>query len=242
MKPNFIYGVNTVLNLIAAKHPIKKIYITRERFEKHKTKLKRYQFEILSFQQISNLLNKNNHHQGILAEINPFQPLNLKDALLKLNQKEQAIVLCLDNITDVGNFGAIIRTAAFFNVAAIIYSKHGMAPVNNAVYNAASGSMQLVDLVEVSNLTSTLLALKQNKFWVCGTVISDKTPDIKQIPFQQYPKLCLVIGNESKGIKPNVQKHCDFNCQIFPKNENLFLLDSLNVNAALSILLYEATK
>ena len=104
-------------------------------------------------------------HQGYVAEVEHFERKNLKEFI----QSKQSITFaCLDEVSDPRNIGSLIRSAASFNIDGIIIKERHFPNESKLMYKAASGSMEYINIFEVSNINSTLKNLKSKNFWIYG--------------------------------------------------------------------------
>ena len=145
----------------------------------------------------------------------------------------------LDQVTDPQNIGSIMRSCSLLNCNSIIVSKNHSPDITASMTKAASGAIEIVNYVKVSNLSRTIQQLKKNNFWVVGFANNTKVSisDIK------LPKKCLLIfGAEDKGLRKLTEKECDETVKI-PFNKNYkYGIESLNVSNACTIALYEFFK
>ena len=178
--------------------------------------------------EIDNLTRDN--HQGIIIDMEDYQytPLN------KILDRGDDKILILDHILDPHNFGAIIRTAVAAGFNAIIIPNDRQVLVNSTVVKTSVGAVFDIDIVLVTNLNNTIKILKDNGFWIYGTVMSGE--DYREVDYNG--KVCLIIGNEEKGMSKLVKDSCDFliTIPISPK------IDSLNASVAAGILIYEVVR
>ena len=178
--------------------------------------------------EIDNLTKDN--HQGIIIDMEDYQytPLN------KILDREDDKILILDHILDPHNFGAIIRTAVAAGIKTIIIPNDRQVLVNSTVVKTSVGAVFDIDIVLVTNLNNTIKILKDNGFWIYGTVMSGE--DYREVDYNG--KVCLIIGNEEKGMSKLVKESCDFliTIPISPK------IDSLNASVAAGILIYEVVR
>ena len=178
--------------------------------------------------EIDNLTRDN--HQGIIIDMEDYQytPLN------KILNREDDKILILDHILDPHNFGAIIRTAVAAGIKTIIIPNDRQVLVNSTVVKTSVGAVFDIDIVLVTNLNNTIKTLKDNGFWIYGTVMSGE--DYREVDYNG--KVCLIIGNEEKGMSKLVKESCDFliTIPISPK------IDSLNASVAAGILIYEVVR
>jgi 23S rRNA (guanosine2251-2'-O)-methyltransferase len=168
-------------------------------------------------------------HQGLALSVAPLPRLDLRRACAP--EPRRNLVLMLDQIGDPHNVGAILRTAAAFEVRAVIMAERRGAPLGGAVAKAASGALDLVPVVEVVNLARALDELAGLGYWrvaLDGHAEQpiDATPDAEN--------LVLVLGAEGEGVRRLVREHCDFSARlpIAPA------MESLNVSVACGIALY----
>lgn len=153
----------------------------------------------------------------------------------KLEEKEIGNkVLILDDIQDPGNLGTIIRSSVAFDVDTIVLSKNSVDLYNNKVIRATQGMIFKINIV-VKDIDSFIDYLKDNEYKILGTRV-DNGKDIKEL--EKFSKICIIMGNEGKGVKPEILDKCDEYIYI-KMNENC---ESLNVGVATSIILYELDK
>lgn len=168
---------------------------------------------------------------GIEAFVESFSN-NFKEILEKLALKKKSIVVALDGIQDTGNLGSIIRTSDAFSVDLIILPNKNSAQITDKVIKISSGSSANVPMLEVANLASALEDLKRAGFWIYG---SEGTAE-KSYKGTFDMKSCIVMGNESEGMRNRTKEICDFLVKI-PIREGM---DSLNVSSACGVMLSEA--
>ncbi len=179
----------------------------------------------------------NKNHQGIVIEIkkqNTQNSINLED-ILSDRKDTKPIYLILDSIQDPHNLGACIRTSVAAGVSAIIIPKDRAVQVNETVKKVACGAAESIPIVTVVNLVRALKKMKEAGIWIIGTA-SDANESIYN--FDLKIPIAIVIGGESVGIRPQVQKECDFIGSL-PINEKI---ESLNASVAAGIVLYEAVR
>jgi 23S rRNA (guanosine2251-2'-O)-methyltransferase len=159
---------------------------------------------------------------------------DIKIEQLGLHKSTKPIVI-LDQISDPHNVGAIMRTAAAFNAAAIIIAKNNAPDESANIAKIACGTMEITPIIKVVNITKTMEQIKEYGYWCIGldghakqSISSSNLPD----------KLALVLGSEGKGIRKLVKQTCDLLVTI-PMNPNV---ESLNVSNAAAISLYEISR
>ena len=174
-------------------------------------------------------------HQGVAAMMAPFPYSSMEDVLAKADAKgEEPLVVILDHLTDPHNLGAIIRSANLCGVHGVIIPKRRSASLTAVSVKASSGAVAHTPIVKVGNLTQCIDELKAKGFWIMAA-------DMDGAPYYKNDfkgKLAIIIGNEGKGISPNVKKQCDYSVSIPLFGD----IDSFNASAAAAIILSEAAR
>lgn len=181
------------------------------------------------------LKNFNFEHQGIVAyckkELNITKDLNIFLKNIKIKNKN--IILLLDRISDVGNFGAIIRTADAFNVSGIIIKNKEQCPINDVVIKNSTGAIYNSNILIVESLSKTIDKLKnQNFLIICSTLESDSI-DVNEIDLEVYDNVVIIVGNEKNGASRTLINKSDFKVKISMYG----IVQSLNVSVATGIIL-----
>lgn len=169
------------------------------------------------------------NHQGFVALIGQIQFAELESIL---DPEKQQLFMLLDGITDVRNFGAIIRSAVGLGASAIIIGQTGSAPLNDVAIQASAGGAFHIPIVRVSHIKDALFMLKAHEIEIMGCTEKAKLY-IGETKLKR--SLGIVMGNENKGISKGVLNLCDELVKI-PINE---VLDSYNVSVAASLIMYE---
>ncbi|MFE1599980.1 TrmH family RNA methyltransferase [Methylobacterium sp. ID0610] len=175
--------------------------------------------------EISALVGPDAVHQGLYLEAEPLRAPAF-DAL-----PDDAVLLALDQITDPHNVGAIVRTAAAFNVTAIVTTARHSPAATGVLAKSASGGLEHVPFVTVRNLAEALIDLGERGFTRIG--LDSEAP----IPLDQVTPahpLVIVLGAEGKGLRQRTRECCDVMARLdFPG-----AIKSLNVSNAAAITLY----
>ena len=167
-------------------------------------------------------------HQGYVAEIEHFEKLSLKEFIKK---KVNLNIVCLDGVTDPRNIGSLIRSAASFGIDGLIIKERHFPKESKLMYKSASGTMEYINIFEVSNINSTLKYLRENNFWVYGFDASSKK-NFTEVKWQGNN--ILLFGSEGDGIKQHTKKYTDFSVRIdIDKN-----VESLNISNSASIVFH----
>ena len=169
------------------------------------------------------------NHQGFVALIGQIQFAELESII---DTEKQQLFLLLDGITDVRNFGAIIRSALGLGASGIIIGQTGSAPLNELAIQASAGGAFHIPIVRVSHLKDAMYLLKSYEIALVGC--TEKAASlVSDINLKR--SLGVVMGNEHKGISKGILNLCGEQIKI-PISE---LLDSYNVSVAASLVLYE---
>ena len=239
--PEIIYGKNPVEALLETnKRRINKIFIAKgikfdEKTKKIVKKARDYKINVQEIPRSKMDKLTQGVHQGIAASVSPVEYMDFNDLLSGLKDKNNSLVLVLDKVEDPHNLGSIIRSSAAAGVDGIIITKRHSSPVTSAVEKASAGTVELVPIVQVSNVSSAIEKLKKNNFWIIGAEAEGEKAYVEH----DYNMNCaLVLGGEDQGISPLVKKGCDILVNI-PMESNV---NSLNVANAASILIYEIVR
>jgi 23S rRNA (guanosine2251-2'-O)-methyltransferase len=170
-------------------------------------------------------------HQGVVAEVDPF-PYADPNALLR---KEGALLVALDQVQDPRNLGAVCRSAEFAGAAGVVIPERRSADVTAVVCKASAGAVEHLDVAHVRNLADWLADAKAAGFWIWGA-----DAEAKQAPWDVDlgGPTVLVLGGEGVGLRPRVAAACD-GLMALPRGGQV---ESLNVSAAASALLFEAAR
>ncbi len=219
-----IYGKQ--VSLYALKHKeayVKTVYVAKknilpqELFHKYHDKIKFLE------ERWAQSMAKGGNHQGILVEMNVYKQTDFETI------KKSNFIIILDGLTDVGNIGAIVRSAYALGADAIIAS--GVKHLNfSAIVRTSSGAMLDMPFMVTQNVLDNINELSQIGFTFYGADMSGE--NINDIEVEQ--KRVLVMGSEGKGISKKVSKKIDKKVSIEMKHA----FDSLNVSAAASILIH----
>ena len=224
-----VYGRNVAKDLLKKGKKIEKIYL-QDNFsdkevisliENQKIKVKR-----LQKREIDNLCS--GVHQGILLFVPDYEYTDF-NSFLKNNEEK---VVLLDHIEDPHNLGAIIRTCEAAGIKSIIIPKDRQVQVNATVMKVSVGTLDNVNVIQVTNLSNTIDKLKDNGYWIVGTALENSV-DYRDIDYNG--KIALIVGNEGSGISNLVTKKCDFIAKIPMYGTT----NSLNASVAAGIMIYE---
>jgi 23S rRNA (guanosine2251-2'-O)-methyltransferase len=170
-------------------------------------------------------------HQGIVAEVDPF-PYGDAGGLLR---REGALLIALDQVQDPRNLGAVCRSAELAGAAGVVIPERRAATVTPAACKASAGAVEHIEIAHVRNLADWLAEAKEAGFWIWG---ADAEADRPPWSVDLTGSTVLVLGGEGKGLRPRVAKACD-GLLALPRHGRI---DSLNVSAAATALLFESLR
>jgi len=238
MAGEIIYGVNAVREALRQPETINRILVAKESrapackalidaAKGHKV--------VIDFvpQAKLNTLTGSREHQGIMAQISPFAYTPLGDLIAGCGTA--ATLLVLDRVQHPKNLGMIIRSAVGAGVAGIVLGSRGGALLDDSVVRASTGTVLRVPIAACSNLNGALRQLRDADFWIYG-LDAGGAHNVFQMDWP--PRVALVAGNETEGIRAGVRKSCDEIVSIPLAND----LDSLNVAVATSIALFQVRR
>jgi len=184
--------------------------------------------EIVRPEAIAARLSADAVHQGLLVEADPLPALDIADI------EADGIVLVLDQLTDPHNVGAILRSAAAFAVRAIVTTARHSPEATGVLAKSASGALDLIPMVSVTNLSRALADLKDRGFLTVG-LDSEGETDLAEATLRA--PLALVLGAEGKGLRQLTRETCDIRARLDMPG----VLKSLNVSNAAAVALYAAS-
>ena len=235
-----IYGIRTVIEAIrSGEKTIDKIFIqiglTGRLINELEALIRKNKLKssYVPTQKLNRLSKKN--HQGVIARISPIKFYEINQIIEKIEDKKDALILILDQINDVRNFGAIIRTAEVSGVDAIIIQNQSSAPINADTVKTSAGGVFNVPICKVSHIKDAIYHLKSSKIMIIAA--SEKAEkNIYDLSLKK--SLAIIMGSEQRGISPSVLKLSDemVKLPMFGK------IESLNVSVASGIFLYEVIR
>jgi len=219
-----IYGKQPVYYLLEKyPHRIETLYLAKDLEKKEYSRLMRMGVTIKRIPpEAAQKMAKNGNHQGFLADIDGIEVKSL-DAL-----RTKPFIVILSGITDVGNIGAIVRSAYALGVDGVVVC--GIKHLNlEAIVRSSSGAIFDMPIAIVNNIHDVLNDLKTSGYYIYGAVMDGEDINGANITY----KRALVLGNESEGLPNRVVEKLDYPVSI--KMAHGF--DSLNVSAAGAILM-----
>ncbi|MGD1808545.1 23S rRNA (guanosine(2251)-2'-O)-methyltransferase RlmB [Dapis sp. BLCC M126] len=173
------------------------------------------------------------NHQGIAAQISPYEYKELHELISQAKSKtDQPVLLVADGINDPHNLGAIIRTGEALGIQGLVIPQRRAVGITSTVTKVAAGALENFPVARVVNLSNALEELKKEGFWIYGTVANDGEL-IHTVKFTGA--IVLVVGSEAEGLSLLIQKNCDVLVSI-PMSGST---PSLNVSVATGMAIYE---
>lgn len=239
-KSTQIYGIRAVIEAINSGETIDKVFIQkglRNELFNELDLLLREQSISQSFVPVEKLnrLTPGNH-QGVVAQIAPISFHDLETLVMQVFETGKTpLLLLLDQLSDVRNFGAIIRTAECTGVDGIVIQKKGGAPVNGDTIKTSAGAVFNVPICKIDHIKDAIFYLQASGIKVIAA--TEKTHlNVYDISFKE--PCAIVMGSEGKGISPSILKLVDHKVKLPMYGK----IDSLNVSVACGAFLYEAIR
>ena len=174
-------------------------------------------------------------HQGLIAEVEHLNEINLKDYINKTDNKKNITLVALEEVTDPRNIGSIIRNAAAFNIDGLIVKERIFPNESKLLYKSASGSVEHINIFEVSNISTTLKYLKSKNFWICG-FDNKGTKDFTEHDWTGNN--VLLFGSEGYGLKHQTIVNSDFLLKININKK----VESLNISNSAAVVFHYINK
>jgi 23S rRNA (guanosine2251-2'-O)-methyltransferase len=236
----FIYGKQPVFELLRSQHAVTRLIVAKNMEPQtihavkkiadsknipiqyvHKKELQQYCGAVL--------------HQGIVAEMNSYAYISESMLFKKISGQEKPLILILDQIQDVHNVGAIIRSAEVAGVTAVILPEKGCAGINETVAKTSAGAIFHCPIHQSTQLPEILVKIAHRNLHIVAMVPGQK----KTIYTENLNKpLAVIMGSEGRGVRKNLLTYCSEKLSI----RQYGLLDSLNVSVATALVLFEAQR
>lgn len=230
----YIYGKNVAREKLHNNSKINKIYLSEKFNDREILDLIRKNNIKVSFVKNYELDKKvEGLHQGIVMEIDDVKTYSY-DEIIPNIKKENPVIVMLDHLEDPHNFGAIIRTSEALGVDAIIIPTDRSVKVNSTVVKTSVGAIEYIPIIRVVNLNDTIRKLKEDGYWIIATDMDGE--DYSKIDYDM--PVCIVIGNEGKGISRMVSENSDIIASIPMKGK----INSLNASVSCAIVLSHIMK
>ncbi|MCM2302329.1 MAG: 23S rRNA (guanosine(2251)-2'-O)-methyltransferase RlmB [Flavobacteriaceae bacterium] len=238
---NTIFGLRAIIEALQSGAQIEKLYIQKglsgtlasdlmKLIKKEQIPMSHVPIEKLDY------LTKKGNHQGVVAVTSLIKYADLEELIAQLETTDKKpLFLLLDQITDVRNFGAIIRTAECTGVDAIITQKQGSAPLNADAIKTSAGAAFKVPICRVDHIKDAIFQLQAADITIVAA--TEKTTEtIYDVNFNKA--IAIVMGSEDRGVNPSVLKLVNHKVKL----PLLGTIESLNVSVACGAFLYEVVR
>ena len=236
----YIYGTRAVIEAINKGKTVERVFIKtglqNELIHELISLVKEHDIaaQFVPIEKINRITRKN--HQGVLAFVSPIEYTNIEVLLPTVFETgKDPLLLVLDQITDVRNFGAIARSAECAGVDAIIIPEKGMARIGADAIKTSAGALHHIPVCKVKNLTKTIHFLKESGIAIIAA--TEKADKVYTSGDFNRP-VAIVMGSEEDGISDAVLKIADEKLKI-PLFGNI---ESLNVSVSAALMIYEAIR
>jgi 23S rRNA (guanosine2251-2'-O)-methyltransferase len=237
---NMIFGLRPVIEALKAGKEIDRLFVQNglknELFGEMMGMLKKHNvlYQYVPLEKLNRLTSKN--HQGVVGYISSIEYHKIENVLPEVFEKGRTpLILILDRITDVRNFGAIARTAECSGVDAIVIPTKGAAQINADAIKTSTGALHKIPVCREANLKEVIDYLRESGLQVIAC--TEKTSDnYYQVDFTL--PVAIIMGSEEDGISPEYLKLADSHAKIPLMGE----ISSLNVSVATGVMLYEVVR
>jgi 23S rRNA (guanosine2251-2'-O)-methyltransferase len=233
----FIYGLRPLIEAIESGREIERVFIRKnlqgELYQELADLVRKrgIPFQLVPVEKLNRITRKN--HQGVIAHVSHISYYSIDQVIPEIYEKGvDPLVILLDGVTDVANFGAIARTAECAGVHALIVPWHGSAPVNADSLKTSAGALNTIPVCRVQNMHYTVKFLKNS-----GLRIVSATGSAQKLfsDARLTGPIALIVGSEDKGINSGLLKISDDLVGIPLAGK----IQSLNVSVATGIIIYE---
>ncbi len=235
-----VYGIRPLMEALTSDKEIEKVFLQKgvggKTFHELLPMLREREipYQTVPIEKLNRITRKN--HQGVIAYISPITFYRIEQLLPGIYEAGRSpFILILDKITDVRNFGAILRTAESAGVDAVLVPSKGGAQLNSGTIKSSAGAIYKIPICREHNLKEAILFLKNS-----GLRIAAVTEKAEKVHFDEEltGPLALIMGSEGEGISGEYLKLADVKVRI----PMLGTIASLNVSVATAVLLYEVVR
>lgn len=239
-KKDFLFGIRPVIEAIKSGKEIDKIFVQNGLKGSLISELKAFlsehsiSYQYVPIEKLNRFTTKN--HQGVVAFVSPVSFYSIENLLPSIyEQAKVPFIVVLDKVTDVRNFGAIVRTAECSGAHAIIIPSKGSAQINADAVKTSAGAIYKIPICKEHNLKLTLEYLKESGLQIVSCTEKAET---NYFDVDLTSPTVILLGSEESGISPEYLKRCDKQIKIPLMGK----IESLNVSVASGIIFYEVVK
>lgn len=236
----FIYGRHPVVEALKANASIDKVLLQQgttgdlEKELRHLTRDRNIPLQMVPKDRLNRIVRGN--HQGVIAFTTPVTLQRIEDVLpLLFEQSKTPLLVLLDGVTDIRNFGAIARSAELCGAHAIVMGRNKTPMMNAEAVKTSAGALHRIPVCRQSSLPAAMEYLQQSGVRVLASDLEAEQPlhnvDLKG-------PVAFILGAEGRGISPTIAKMADERFIIPQQGET----DSFNVSVAAGIMLYECMR
>ena len=240
MENTVIFGIRTVIEAIKSGKSIDKVFIQKglrgELFHELGALLRKesISFSYVPIEKLNRLSKKN--HQGVIAQIAPVDFWDLEELVTtSFESGKTPLFLLLDQLSDVRNFGAIVRTAECTGVDGIIIQKKGGAPVNADAVKTSAGAIFKIPICKVDHIKDAIFYMQSSGI---KTIAATEKAEETIYKTSLNDPCAIIMGSEGRGINPSVLKLVDVKAKLPILGD----IQSLNVSVACGVFLYEVVR
>ncbi len=237
---DMVYGIRPVLEAIDTGNEIEKVFVQRgtgsDAFKEllHKLRAHSIPYQVVPAEKLNRLTRKN--HQGVVAYISPITFSNIEHIVPGLyEQGKMPFLLILDRISDVRNFGALLRTAESAGVDAVVIPSKGSAQLNSGTIKSSAGAIYKIPICRAHNIKEVIDFLKSSGIKVAAATEKTVHPYFKT---DLTGPIAIIMGSEGEGVSGEYLKRADIKLKIPMMGE----IESLNVSVAGAVLMYEVVR
>ncbi len=239
-KQTQVFGIRAIIEAINAEETIDKVFLQKglkgELFTELESLIRKKGINnsYVPIEKLNRLTNKN--HQGVVAQISPIAFYDIEDLVSSVIESNKTpLFLLLDQLSDVRNFGAIIRTAECTGVNGIIVQKKGGAPVNGDAIKTSAGAVFKMPICKVDHIKDAVFYMQASGIKVIAA--TEKTNNtLYDVSFKE--PCAIIMGSEDRGINPSTLKVVDEKAKLPLLGD----IESLNVSVACGAFLYETVR
>ncbi len=239
-KQEMVYGIRPVIEAIDSDKEVEKVFVQKGLQSSTLKELmallkeKDVPFQFVPIEKLNRISRKN--HQGIIAYVSPIHFFDIENLMPGIYEDgREPFILVLDRITDVRNFGAMLRTAECSGVDAVVIPSKNTAQLNSGTIKSSAGAIFKVPVCRSDNLKTTLDFLKESGLKL---IAATETSAINIFDSELSGPVAVIMGSEGDGVSNEYLKRSDLKVKIPILGE----IDSLNVSVAAGVMLYEVVR
>ena len=230
----WLYGIHAVTAALAnQQRRVERLVVTRAAWVRWEPKPNGATPEFVDRAFLDALLPPGAVHQGMALLAHALEPVTIEEFCV--DPPESGLVIILDQVTDPQNAGAIMRSAAAFGANAMIVQERNAPPVTGALAKVASGAVEKLPYIRVTNLARAMEILKGAGFWCVGL---DGNAESSLSDVRLDGRVAVIMGAEGAGLRRLTAERCD-TCAHLPTKANF---GTLNVSVAAAVALYEVAR